>query len=89
MRRQRLLDATSGIHSALYFVLLAGGMITILFTLFFGTENFGPQILMTSMLAALIGLTLFTIMAMDYPFTGSVSIPPDKFRIVLHTLLNS
>ena len=87
MRRQRLLDATSGIHSALYFVLIAGGFITILFTLFFGSENFIPQIWMTSMLAALIALTLFTIMSMDYPFTGSVSISPAVFKTVLKTLL--
>ena len=89
MRRQRLLDAVSGINSLLYFVLFAGGLITVSYTLFFGTENFGPQILMTSMLAALIALTLFTIMALDYPFTGGVSIKPDIFKTVLNTLLSS
>jgi hypothetical protein len=89
MRRQRLLDATSGIHSSLYFVLVAGGIITILFTLFFGTENFIPHVLMTSMLAALIALTLFTIMSMDYPFTGSVSISPAVFKLVLRSLFGS
>jgi hypothetical protein len=88
-RRQRLLDATSGIHPILYFVLVFGGLITVAFTLLFGSENFGPQIVMTSMLAALIALTLFTIMALDYPFTGDISIKPDTFRIVLSTLLGS
>ncbi len=87
MRRQRLLDATNGIHSALYFVLIAGGIITILFTLFFGSENFVPQLWMTSLLAALIALTLFTIMSLDYPFTGSVSISPAVFKTVLRSLL--
>jgi hypothetical protein len=89
MRRQRLLDAGSGLNGILYFILIAGGLVTISFTLFFGTENFGPQLLMTSMLAALIGLTLFTIMSLDYPFTGDISIKPDVFRNVLVTLLSS
>jgi hypothetical protein len=89
LRRQRLLDAGTGLNTILYFTLIAGGLITIAFTLFFGTENLGPQLLMTSMLAALIGLTLFTIMSLDYPFTGDISIKADVFRTVLVTLLNS
>ena len=83
LRRQRIIDANTGIHSVLWFVLVIGGMITILFTLFFGTENFGAQLIMTSMLSMLIGLILFTIMGMDYPFTGNVSIQPVVFRQLL------
>ncbi|MDD5594320.1 MAG: DUF4239 domain-containing protein, partial [Candidatus Margulisbacteria bacterium] len=78
-RRQRLLDATSGIHPILYFVLIFGGLLTVAYMLLFGSENFGPQLIMTSMLAALIALTLFTIVALDYPFTGDISIKPDVF----------
>jgi hypothetical protein len=89
MRRQRLLDAGSGLNGMLYFVLIAGGLVAISFTMFFGTENFGPQLLMTSMFATVISLTLFTIMAFDYPFTGDISIKPDVFRTVLVSLLNS
>ena len=89
LRRQRLLDARSGLNGLLYFILIAGGLVTISFTLFFGTENFGPQLMMTSLLATLIGLTLFTIMSLDFPFTGEISIKPEVFQTVLATLLNS
>ena len=89
LRRMRILDSQSGIHSSLWFVLLSGGIITILFTLFFGTENFGAQMIMSSLLATLISLILFTIMSLDYPFTGSVSISPDVFRIILQSLLSA
>ena len=89
MRRQRLFDASTGLNGILYFMLIAGGLVTISFTLFFGTENFGPQLLMTSLLATLIGLTLFTIISLDYPFTGDVSIKPDVFKTELSTLLNN
>jgi len=89
MRRQRLLDAGAGLNGLLYFILIAGGLVAISFTLFFGSENFGPQLLMTSLLATVIALTLFTIMALDFPFTGDISIKPAMFRTVLATLLSS
>lgn len=89
MRRERLLDASSGIHPALYFVLFAGGLITVLSSLLFKTEFTATHVLMSSLMAALIALTLFTIMAMDFPFTGSISISPHVFRSVLGTLLAS
>ena len=88
MRRERLLDANTGLNGILYFILVAGGLITISFTMFFGTENLRPQLLMTSMLTTLIALTLFTIMSLDFPFTGDISIKPDVFKTVLSTLLN-
>ena len=88
MRRTRLLDAHSGIHPILYFVLIVGGILTVAFTLFFGTENFVPQLIMTSMLAAMIAIALFTVIALDYPFIGDISVKADIFRIVLKTLMS-
>jgi hypothetical protein len=83
IRRQRILAAGPGIPSILWTVLICGGLITILFTIFFGTENFVAQLIMSSMLSTLVALSLFTIMTLDFPFTGSVSISPDIFRAVL------
>ena len=89
MRRTRLLKAHSGIHPILYFIMIAGGIITVSFMLFFGTENFIPQIIMTSMLATMIAITLFTVMALDYPFVGDISVGPDIFKTALKTLMSS
>ena len=83
LRRERILAAGPGIPSILWVVLICGGMITILFTIFFGTENFGAQLIMSSMLSMLVALSLFTIMTLDFPFTGSVTISQDTFRAVL------
>jgi hypothetical protein len=89
MRRARLSQAISTIHPILYFVLVVGGLLTVSFTLFFGSENFVPQIIMTSMLAAMIALALFTIIVLDCPFTGDINVKPDVFKIILTTLLKS
>jgi hypothetical protein len=89
MRRVRLLEAHLAIHPILYFVLIVGGLITIVFPLFFGTENFVPQIIMTSLLAAMIGIALSTIIILDFPFTGDISVKADVFKAVLATLIHS
>ena len=87
LRRQRILYASSGVHPILYFVLFVGSFITILFAMLFGTENLIPHLVMTVLLAAMIGMIIFTILAMDYPFTGTISIKPDVFSTVLTSLM--
>jgi hypothetical protein len=87
MRRQRILYASSGLHPLLYFVLFVGSFITIAFTMLFGTENTIPHLIMTTLLAAMIAITLFIIIAMDYPFTGDISIKSDAFSNLLASLM--
>jgi len=87
LRRQRILYASSGIHPILYMVLFAGSFITIGFTMLFGTENFTEHLIMSSFLATMIAFSLFTIISLDYPFTGKYCIEPDVFIKILPTLL--
>lgn len=89
LRRARLLEAHLAIHPVIYFVLIVGGLITISFTVFFGTENFGPQLIMTSLLAAMIGIALSTVIILDFPFTGDISVKAGVFKEVLATLISS
>jgi hypothetical protein len=86
LRRQRIADASVGIHPVLWFVLLFGGIITVVFTFFFGSDNLRAQLLMTTLLAVLIVLILFTILIMDFPFSGDLYISPDAFMQVLANL---
>jgi hypothetical protein len=88
LRRARLLEAHLAIHPVIYFVLIVGGLITIFFTVFFGTENFVLQIIMTSLLAAMIGMALSTVIILDFPFAGDISVKADIFQEVLATFIN-
>jgi len=88
MRRLRLVYASTGIHPILYAILIVGSFITIAFTMLFGTENHVEQLIMASCLAAMIAFALFTIIALDYPFTGTFSIEPDAFINMLPALIN-
>jgi len=83
LRRMRIIESQAGIPSVLWVILFSGALITISFTFFFGTENFGAQLLMTSILAALIALILFAIMSLDFPFTGDQTISPKPMKFIL------
>jgi hypothetical protein len=89
MRRLRLVYASTGIHPILYAILIVGSFITIAFTMLFGTENHIEQLIMTASLAAMIAFSLFTIIALDYPFTGSFSIEPNVFINMLPALISN
>ena len=83
LRRMRLLEARTGIHPVLWFMLLAGGLLTITSTFFFGSEHLPAQLIITNLLSVLIALMLLTTLVLDYPFSGGVSIGPDAFQQVL------
>lgn len=83
LRMTRLEDAHTGVQPILWFVLVLGGVITVAFTFFFGTENLRAQMVMTIMLAVIISLILYTILLMDFPFTGDVCISSEPFRDIL------
>ncbi len=84
-RRLRLLEAQKGIPHILWGVLVVGGIIVMGFTYLFGLENTRSHTLMIAALAAIIALVLFTIYALDRPFTGITRIHPDAFELVLET----
>ncbi len=83
MRRQRLMDSRAGIEPLLWFVLIGGAIATISFTFLFGAENLKAQIIMVIILSAMIALILFTIMELDFPFTGKVAISSGPFKEML------
>jgi hypothetical protein len=53
------------------------------FTYLFGLESTRTHKLMVMALAAVIGLVIFAIGALDYPFSGGTAIRPAAFELVL------
>jgi hypothetical protein len=82
-RRARLTMDTGGINEIMWVVLIAGAMVTIAFTYLFGFEQPIMQQLMIGGLSLLIGLVLFLVLALDYPFRGSIAVGPDAFKALL------
>jgi hypothetical protein len=73
-RRMRLVAAEEGVPAVLWAVLIFGGIAAVSFTYLFGLENTWAHRLMVVTLAAVIGLVLFTIGALEHPFSGGARI---------------
>ena len=82
-RRMRLVAAEEGIPGVLWSVLIFGGIAAVSFTYLFGLENTWAHRLMVVTLAAVIGLVLFTIGAMEHPFSGGARIGTEAFDLIL------
>ena len=82
-RRLRLVAAEEGIPGVLWSVLIFGGITAIGFTYLFGMENTWAHRLMVMTLAAVIGLVLFTIGALEHPFSGGARIGTGAFELIL------
>lgn len=85
-RQTRLTIDFIGINGILWTVLIAGAYITVAFTYFFGFDRTIMQQLMIGSLSLMIGLVLFLVMALDFPYRGSISVEPDAFRALLDSL---
>lgn len=82
-RRERLVMAEGTVPNVIWFVLFMGAVLTIAFTLFFGTHNVIAQSVMTGVLAALIFSAILVIIALDRPFTGAVVVSRESIRTLL------
>lgn len=82
-RRERLVVANGVVPDIIWVVLIAGAVVTIGFTFFFGTDNLIAQSMMTGALSVLIFAGLLTIVAIDHPFAGSVKVGPEALSKVI------
>jgi hypothetical protein len=82
-RRMRLVASEEGLPGVLWVVLIFGGIAAVGFTYLFGLENTWAHRLMVVTLAAVIGLVLFTIGALEHPFSGGARIGTGAFDLIL------
>jgi len=78
-REQRLSAVEASIPSVLWYVVLIGAMITIVFLWMLHME-FVPQIILGGLTAFFLGIMTFLIYAMDHPLQGGVSVGPEPFQ---------
>jgi hypothetical protein len=80
-RRYRVVTAAQGIPALQWFVLIAGGGITVTFTYFFKLEHLRIQVVMTSLVATIIALSLYMLLMFGYPYSGGVKVSCDSFSL--------
>jgi hypothetical protein len=79
-RRLRQLQSVSRLPTVLWFVLIAGGALTIMSSCMFGSESSWLHGLQVFAFSLLIGLALIAIADIDRPYQGSVHVADTPFR---------
>jgi hypothetical protein len=85
-REIRLLHSRQDSHRLLWYVLVVGGVITVLHSFFFGSKVVWLQGLSVAALTTVIVLVLATIYELQASFTGSVRVEPQAFEEVLEDI---
>jgi Protein of unknown function (DUF4239) len=89
IQAQRLrLDAVQ-VHlpGVLWFIIVAGALISLSSSFFFRIEDGWLQGIQVILLAVFIGLVIFLIFAFDRPFRGELGLRPDSYQLVYDHLM--
>jgi hypothetical protein len=86
LRRARLFNCNKEIPNILWMVILAGTIITLIFTFFFHFENFFTKAVFTSLIAIMMALTMFLIYFLNHPY-NSKSVTAEPYEKV-HNMAN-
>jgi predicted aspartyl protease len=89
IRRLRFDLAAGTVPGVVWFVLLTGAVVTIIFTFFFGMEDLAAQVLMTAMLALMMVMGLFVVIEIEHPFTGPVRVTPEALVLALESFADA
>ena len=86
-RRERLFASRTPIPSIVWFVLITGGGITVVFGSLLGAPSVRMHLAMSSLLAISGTLVLLVVVALSSPFRGDYRISAEPFeRVLLHML---
>ena len=82
-RRTRLFTSRGTVPATLWYLLLSGAMLLVLFTYFVGHESTWAQAAMTAALAGVLAFSLFLVWSLDSPYSGVASVTPQPFSLEL------
>jgi hypothetical protein len=85
-RRIRATQVREALPGILWAVLVAGGIITVASSCFFGVPNFRFHLLQVLMLSFLVALVLVAIKDIDQPYQGVVRVEPQGFTFAAASL---
>lgn len=85
-RSERLASVSGTMTPVFWGVLLLGCLITLGYPSFFASSNLVAQNFMTTGLAAIIGLTLFLAISLNYPFSGKPQITAEPIDLTIRKM---
>lgn len=85
-RRARLVSVTGGIPDLLWWVVLTGGVVNMMLLWMLDMARH-THVVLTALIGGFLGLVIFLIAAMDFPFRGEVSVSPEPFEYAFRSLM--
>jgi hypothetical protein len=79
-RNRRIVQSSEHLSWVMWFGLFVGGIVVVGMTFILYMERAWPHVVITSVLAALIGTLLFVTMVLDHPFVGPLALESAPFE---------
>jgi hypothetical protein len=86
-RRKRLANVSTQLPPIVWIVVIGGSALNLSLMWLFVVGNPRLHDLLTSILACLLGLLVFLLAVMDFPFRGEFSVGPESFELIYHQLM--
>lgn len=86
-RRKRLASVSTQLPPIVWSVVFGGSALTLSLMWLFIVENRRLHDLLTILLACMLGLLVFLLAVMDFPFRGDYSVGPDAFELIYTQLM--
>ena len=88
-RRMRLDAAGTRLPGILWFVIIAGALVSLSSAFFFKLEDPWVHGIHVVLLAVFMGMIIFMILALDRPFVGDLGVRPDSYQLIYDHLMNN
>jgi Protein of unknown function (DUF4239) len=79
-RRTRLAQLNYRLPNTLWFIVIFGGVSTIVLTFFFSVASLRLQVAMTTIITTIIGLNIYMLAGYDAPFSGDIALTSASFK---------
>jgi hypothetical protein len=89
LRRDRLQSVTTGLPAIVWYVLMIGAVVSMAIAWCLAVEKASVHVVFTGAMAWMIGLSIFLIASLDYPFRGDLGVGPDAFELVYHDVMGA
>jgi hypothetical protein len=87
-RRKRLASVTTQLPQIIWFVVFGGSILNLSLMWLYVVENRRLHDVLTAILACMLGLLVFLLAGMDFPYRGEFSVGPDSFELVYSRLMS-
>ena len=87
VRRERLEAVEIKLPGVMWLVVIAGAVISLISSFYFPVEDFRVHATQVSLLATLIGVVIFMIVALDRPFQGDLGLTAAPYELIFDQLM--